>query len=172
MNDKDKDLLLVNRDFTGNINFENRDKYNKSLLIQNSFDGPSADNISKDDNGNGYYHLMPNQEFALTIERKFKELTSKDHVYLIASFDARFHDKPKGQLPVFVMTMEHNKWSYAYCTKEIKPDTAFNKWTKFEMLYLTPEIRNVNDVFKCYVWKRSNDSFDIDNFKIETYEHK
>lgn len=170
VDEKDKELLRVNRDFTGKVNFEHRDKYIESDLINLTFEGQSNDNINKDSDGNNFFRIKPDQEFALTDERKFNELTSKDHAFILAGFQVRFNEKPTNEFPLFVMTMEHNKWSYGYLTKEIKPDSINNKWYKFDMIYLTPEIRNGNDNFKCYIWHRGKTKFDIDNFKIERFE--
>jgi hypothetical protein len=69
-----------------------------------------------------------------------------------------------------VMTMEHKGGTYGYFAPDIPNDTANKQWHKYELEYLSPEIRNTKDIWKCYIWKRGKSTFDIDNFKIEIYE--
>jgi hypothetical protein len=168
----DRALLSVKRDFTGQQKFENKTKYSSSLLILDTFDKTKDKNIQTDPIGNPYYKLLPDQEFCSTNQRMFKELTLKDHVWIKASMDIRFPSDFKGPLPCMAMTMEHEGGSYGYFAPEIKIDTADNHWHRYELDYLTPEIRNTNDVWKSYIWKRGKSTFDIDNFKIEIFEPK
>ena len=141
-----------------------------SLLKQDTFDNTKDPNIRMDSTGNSFYKTLPDQEFCITNQRIFKELTKKDLVWVKVSMDIRFPFDFQGPLPCMVMTMEHKGGTYGYLAPEIKIDSAGNKWHKYELEYLSPEIRNKKDIWKCYIWKRGKSTFDIDNFKIEIYE--
>ncbi len=172
VDESDRDLLLVNRDFTGEQKFEHREKYTSSVLKFETFDNPKDQNIQTDSLHNSFYRTLPEQEFGITNQYMYKELTRKNHAWIKISMDIRFPNDFEGQLPCLVMTMEHKGGIYGYLAPEIKIDSTKNQWHKYELDYLTPEIRNTKDIWKSYIWKRSKSTFDIDNFKIEVFEPK
>jgi hypothetical protein len=169
--DKDREKLMIYRDFTGKMELNNPQDYQKSILIDDKFDEPGKGEIRSED-GNSYYHFTEDQEFYLIFETPYRELTHQDHAWLRASLEIRFPENFQGNLPCFVMTMERKEGSYRYFAPEIKIDSVFNTWKKVELEYLTPEIRNTRDRFKCYIWKRGKSTFDIDNVKLELFKKK
>ena len=169
--ESDKESLLIYRDFTGKMELTNPEDYQKSLLVDDKFDETGKNGILAEEN-NSFYRLGEDQEFYLIFETPYRELTQKDHVWVKASLDVRFPDNFDGPLPCFVMTMERKEGSYRYFAPEITIDSNYNQWKKFEYEYLTPEIRNTRDRFKCYIWKRGKSVFDIDNVKIELFKKK
>jgi hypothetical protein len=169
VSESDKNLLMIYRDFTGKMELTNPEAYQKSVLVDDTFDRPGKNGVRAED-GNSFYEFSPDQEFYLIFESPYRELTQKDHAWVKASFDVRYPENFQGSLPCFVMTMERREGSYRYFAPEIKADTIDNHWKHFEWEYLTPEIRNSHDRFKCYIWKRGASSFDIDNVKIELYK--
>ncbi|MDP1746789.1 MAG: hypothetical protein Q8L90_14535 [Bacteroidota bacterium] len=170
VDENDRNLLSVNRDFTGQQKFENKTKYRSFLLKQDTFDATTSQNIQTDSAGNSYYKALPDEEFCITNQYMFRELTEKDHVWIKVSMDIRFPPDFQGPLPCMAMTMEHKGGAYGYFAPEITIDSTKKGWYRYELEYLTPEIRNTKDVWKCYIWKRGKGTFDIDNFKIEIYE--
>lgn len=168
---EDKKFLLINRDFNGKMSFDNPNEYRLSMMQELTFeDKRTEDGIVRDENGNNFYRLSQNQEFALTRQFMYSELTKKDHLWAVVSFDVRYPEKNEDPLPCLVTTMEHKGKSYGYAGFEIKPDSIQSQWVKCRFEYLTPEIRNVKDDLKIYIWKRGKESFDIDNFKVEIFE--
>jgi len=168
---EDKKFLLINRDFNGMMSFDNPNEYRLSMMQELTFeDKRTEDGIIRDENGNNFYRLSQNQEFALTRQFMYRELTKKDHLWAVVSFDVRYPEKNEDPLPSLVTTMEHKGKSYGYAGFEIKPDSIQSQWVKCRFEYLTPEIRNVKDDLKIYIWKRGKESFDIDNFKVEIFE--
>jgi hypothetical protein len=97
-------------------------------------------------------------------------LTKKDHLWVVVSFNVRFPDKLTGAWPYLVTSMEHKGKSYNYYAGEIKSDTTSQKWKECRFEYLTPEIRNVNDYLKIYIWNRDKEIIDVDHFKVEIFE--
>lgn len=172
VSEADKDLLLVNRSFTGPTVFDQKEKYTTSLLKELDLkETENASNALEKDSTN-FYRLTPDEEYFPFFEKNYGDLTQKDHIWLNASMDIRFPEKFEGPLPCFVMTMDRKEGPYGYLAPEIKIDSAKGHWRKFEITYLTPEIRSTKDRFKCYIWKRGKSSFDIRNLKIERFERR
>lgn len=44
-----------------------------------------------------------------------------------------------------------------------------DQWQYVEFIYLTPEVRSREDIFKTYFWNRSDQSIYIDDIKLETF---
>lgn len=165
--------LSVNRDFTGTYKFENPEKYTSRILYQTSFDNDTREYTLIDSvNKNIFYRAKEEQEYCITAHNPFKELTSKDHAWIKISGDFRITERFEGPMPCLVMSMEYKGAAYGYYAPVIEVDSTKNKWNHFEIEYLTPEIRNKNDVFKYYIWKRGKSPFDIDNIKVEVFEPK
>ena len=162
-------LKRVYRDFSGKMQLNNPGDYQKIILVDEKFDNLNKDGIQKDEN-NSYYRFKEDQEFYLFFESPYEELTQQDHFWVKASFDVRFPDNFEGPLPCFVMTMERREGSYRYFAPEIKVDSNMSQWHRIELDYLSPEIRNRHDRFKCYFWKRGKSAFEIDNVRIELYK--
>ena len=168
-----RSLLSVNRDFTGAYKFENPEKYTSRILYETTFDKDTREYTLIDSvNQNVFYRTKEEQEYCITTHYSFKDLTSKDHVWIKLSGDFRISENFEGALPCLVMNMEYKGAAYGYYAPVIAVDSTKNKWNHFEMEYLPPEIRNKNDVFKYYFWKRGKSIFDIDNIKVEVFEPK
>ena len=122
--------------------------------------------------GNKVYSQSAKEEYYPFFEQPFGALTSKDHIWLKASLEIRYLETFQGTLPCLVMTMERKEGVYGYQAPEIKTDSIKGQWHKFEVTYLTPEIRNPKDRFKCYIWNKGKAFFDFRNLKLEKYEKK
>jgi len=169
--DKDKELLMVFRDFSGNMNFTDEYRYQKSLLLLENFEDDTT-KANQKENNNHFFRLDESQEFYPIIETPFNEITQLDHAWIKVSVDIRFPKAFEGSFPCIVNTMDRKGQAYGYYAPEIKPDSVPDQWKKVQAAYLTPEIRSVHDVYKCYLWKRSKTGFDIDNLKLEVYKRK
>jgi len=166
--EKQRDLLLVNRSFSGINSFENKDKYLKikSLNVPLKRD----ENLLNRD-GELFYRLKNNHEFLPLFEKKYKELSQKDHSWIKFSLKVKsFHQNEP--LPCLVLTMERKEGVYGYSAPEIKGNITKNEWIEFQTEYLTPEIRNTNDLFKCYIWKRGKNEIDVKDVRVEIFEKK
>jgi hypothetical protein len=171
VSDADKSKLLIYRDFSGKMELKNPQDYLKSVIVEDQFNDAGKSGVVTED-GNSFYRLGTDQEFYPIFEMQYRELTQKDHFWVKAYMDVRFPEGFEGNLPCFVMTMERRDGSYRYFAPEIKIDSLYGQWKHVELDYLTPEIRNTRDRFKCYLWKRGKVPFDIDNIKLELYKKK
>lgn len=146
----DKKLLLVNRDFSGIQSMTDPEQYSRKLLFEES--SPNIE-ISQD------------QEYYYEHKTRFKELTSKDHCWVQFSFD---YQLPDSLGDVFIASMmERENGSYAPYFYQMSPS---EKWNSFDTLWLTPEIRDVNDELKYFIWNRSRSSLKLRNFKVHIHE--
>jgi hypothetical protein len=166
----DKKLLMIYRDFRGKMEFTDPEDYQKSVLTDDKFDEPGTQ-IIQTENNNPFYRFSENQEYYLIFKAPYDELTLKNHAWLVASLDVRIPKNFQGEFPQIVMTMERREGLYRYFSTKITADSSsYDQWKHIECQYLTPEIRNTHDRFKCYVWKRGKSTFDIDNVKLELYK--
>lgn len=169
--DNANELLSVNRDFNGTYKFENPQHYNSHILYENTFNNDNGEYTIKDTiNQNTFYRTKEEQEYCLTTQYIFKDLTTKNHAWIKITGNIRTNEYYNDTKPCLVLSMEYKGAAYGYYAPTIEVDSAKNKWSRFEIEYLTPEIRNKNDIFKYYIWKRGKTPFDIDNIKVEIYE--
>jgi hypothetical protein len=158
--EKDRDLLLVERSFSGVDTFKKEKAYSKKQLSYNNFNNDSP----------GVKIISPEMEFDLTNTIQYKELSSKDHVWLRFKFVYAFPDTTNSGKVIFCSTMDRKEGNYGYKTFEIDPQNAKNGSVQFD--FLTPEIRDPKDLLKYYFWNRDHNKIYIDDFKVEVFEKK
>jgi len=171
VSESERELLMVYRNFSGKMEFTNQDKYQESVFLTEDFDEGNAKG-NQAENDNRFYRLNENQEFFPILETPFSSLAQTDHVWIKVIMDIRFPKDFNRELPCLVNTMERKIWPYGYSSTDLTMDTLPNQWRKIEVMYLTPEIRSVKDRYKCYIWNRGKNTFDIDNVKLEIYKKK
>lgn len=170
--DEVKSLKLVERSFSGAMNFHDQERYRLKFFNELSFDDSSSGQSMADSTRSGFFRFHPEQEYSPGFQYRFDELTLQDHAWVKAIIDVRFPENFEGEWPCLVMSMEYKGRVYGYHAPPIRVEAPGDRWQRFEFVYLTPEIRRKKDVFKCYVWKRSETPFDIDNFRLEVYDRK
>jgi hypothetical protein len=171
VSEEQRDLLMVYRDFSGKMEFNDQDKYQiiSSKII--NYQDANNDMILQEDT-NKFVRLPKTQEFLLFMEKPYQKITGKDHVWIKVSLDVRFPDVNHGETPLLIRSMYYHNWAYGYNSFEIPADSVINKWTHYEAFYLTPEIRTKKDMLKTYIWNRGKFTMDIDNIKIDVFERK
>lgn len=162
-----KKLLLVERDFTGRFNFNNKEDYFWKSMGNLNFEEEFFNGKLRDTTTTGYYNMNEDNEFSPTYEYQYCELTSKDHVWLEVSVDVMY-DTIANSFPLLVYSVETREGIYEYKVVELKGDHG--KWLHFVQYFLTPEIRNQSDRVKCYIWNKNKNTFKIDNFELRIYE--
>lgn len=170
VNPKDKDLLLVRREYTGNMKFKNREKYTSQVAQKYNFENVSDEQIITDSTGNSFYRLIEKQPYALTIRTPYKNISDRDHVWVVLSFDVRFRSDFVGEWPGVVIAMDRKEGNYKYFSSPIIPSGNKTEWQTYTFEYITPEIRDVNDKLIYYFWKKDVSTFDVDNVKLDIFE--
>lgn len=151
VSEKDKELLLVDRDFGGKDVF-NSTKYHltknikispKSLVIQNQ------------------------NEFLDFFELPYSQLTQKDHCWIKVRLQFEQLDTTEIK-PCFVIQLQRKEGAYGYFAPEISSLQHKNGF--YEFYYLTPNIRSTDDHVKCYLWNRNKKSQKISSIKTVIFE--
>jgi hypothetical protein len=156
--EEERQLLLVNRDFTGNDNFSDSLNYSEKTLLTEDFKGKKG----------GVLFSPAGEEFTLPQRIPYFEITERDHSWIAISFDYKTDNA--GEPILIALCMERKQGAYGYKTFELENDV---KEMKSKTIYfLTPEIRIKKDIFKMDIWKRSPGNLTIDNLKIRAFERK
>ena len=169
VSDSDRELLLVKRDFSGLMEFNDREKYIPKVVFADGFDTISNSSAVSD---NPYLIVSANDEFAYTQKIKYSSMTSRDHIWVNIRFKYRNKNYQKGQFPILVSTMYRKEGNYGYRTFNVDNDKDQSQWVEYSFDYLTPEIREGEDKLLIYFWNRNKDDFDIDDYTITVYEKK
>ena len=153
-----QELLLVNRDFTGNNEFTDKQKYTNKTLVNDLFSKLKG----------GSFYSPSEEEFGYSHKVPFSELTKKDHAWIELRFDYKCTSTEQPILVAFCMDRKNG--AYGYTTFELEQDSL--NWKSKTIHFLTPEIRSKSDILKIDFWKRSPANLWIDNLKIVVYEKK
>jgi hypothetical protein len=167
--EKDKNLLSIYRDFDGEMTFNEMERYRLVFVKEETFEDI---NSGKDSLNGNFFKIKDETTYALTNQIPYKDLTKKDHLWVVISFKARYPEGFDNTWPCLVVAMDRKGGNYGYFAPEIKPDSLNTDWASYKFEYLTPEIRNTNDQLKYYIWKRDQKGFDVDDFRIEIFERK
>lgn len=167
--EEDRKLLSIYRDFSGLMTFNQKESYHSVFVKEENFE---ENNTAINSSGENSFKITDETTYALSNKFSYKELTKKDHLWVVISFKVRYPEGFNDTWPCLVVAMDRKGDNYGYFAPEIKPDSLNSNWASFKFEYLTPEIRNTNDLLKCYIWKRGQKGFDVDNFRIEVFERK
>ncbi|MFI5205287.1 MAG: hypothetical protein ACHQF2_12385, partial [Flavobacteriales bacterium] len=151
-------LLLVGRSFEGAQDFTDTIGYvGKQVYLQQK------------------EQCITTSEFSDKISIPFNKITENDHAWLIIEGEFRAGDSVSKILPSIIRTFLNSRGeAYAYTGADLEitnPDMEINTWVKFRYAYLTPEVRNVNDVFLFHLWRRgAKGKICIRNVRIRAFE--
>jgi len=169
--DEQRKLLLVERSFSNDRAFTDKDRYQSKVLLFDDFEKGDDGRIVKGLNNN-YLEASGIKEFFYTKKYKFNELTQKDHVWIIIEFKYKSKHDGTQKNPLLITTMNRSGGNYGYRAYDINYESNNREWKHYKMQYLTPEIRDDEDEFLVYFWNRDKVAFDIDDFKITVYERE
>lgn len=154
-------LLLIYKDPSGINKLKDSRDYK---LIDHSYFNPKKFS---------YLQINKDTEFIPIIEKKYEDLTNKDHLWVTIQLKSNVAKKyKKSDYPLLVITMEREEGVYGYSATEFKNDTLKNNWMLFSSQYLTPDIRNKEDILKCYIWNRAKIPFALNDVAIKILEKK
>jgi hypothetical protein len=153
----DLKLKAFQRDFNGQQVFNNQKDYTKHLAFERNFN----------ELAHSIYQSDSTDEFALTNQFPYQDLTAKDHAWIHVSF--RYKTDNTGEIPLFAMMLDRKEGNYGYQVFDLKNT---NTWESVSFYYLTPPIRSTKDELKSYFWKRSECNLEVDDFKLEVFSPK
>ena len=174
---KTKQLLDINRSFSGTNQIEHPKKYkSKSIGFYDfSEDDPGYNQQYKYDTltQNSFFTLDGEQRYSPNIMSTYSGLTSESHAWIQASVDVFLPPGYHGPEPLLIITFQHDEQNYEYKTHGLEDfRDAEGKWVTIQAMYLTPHPRSTQDLIKIYVWHRGNQKIYIDNLKAFALEPK
>ncbi len=155
-------LLLVDRPLTEEETLEDASGYSMKVLYENVFN----------DRPDSTYALTPEDPFTPGPDVKFKDLTTRDHVWLRISARLLVADSTAAP-PVIVCSFHHIGETYKYKTMTWNIATATkNAWTALSFDYISPEVRSPEDNLKVYIWNQYGGTHQVDDLRVEVFEPK
>jgi hypothetical protein len=156
--EKTRELLLINRSYNADEVhvLKNVDDYqSRSLLFNDVMESRTENN--------------ENIEFIHTVSVPYKKLTKQDHCYVRFQFDYLLPDSVK-QDAFFAVMMNRENGDYE--NKYFRLENVSDNWKQFDTLFLTPEVRSVDDLLKCFIWNPNKQTVEAKNLRISVLEKK
>ena len=176
--EKDRDLLLVRRDYYVH-DVPSTEGYLEGSLLNWDFEEEKGRYFELE-NDNTFFRFNPcilndsderiHRTYCFSTKFPFEHLSNEDHLVFKGSIDVRFGEDYVGPGPILVMAMERKNGDYGCFHFPLLKEDYESGWNRLHWEYLTPEIRNHADKVKFFVWIRSEGQFDLDNIEIDYYE--
>ena len=164
--EEDKKLLLVER---SDQPFSNEQEYSKKILYENNFNKKEQTDLKTD--STGVLEMNEQMPFSPGPDLRYEEITVHDHAWIRASARIYIPLGYKDELPLLVITFNHENEPYKYMTKELdKNRILYGDWNELKMDYLTPEVRSIKDNVKIYIWHRGKANVFVDDIMITGFE--
>jgi len=177
--EEDQKLLLVSRSYDGMETMPNVSEFDHTNLAKFNYDEPSdpdfKDCIDSTVHYSGKYSIKLDSTkfFSPTYRKAFRSLTDKEYAWIkVTAYICPTSDFSSNPASL-VITFLHNGYNYKYYTLDLeKQNLKVGKWNKISAVYMTPEVRNINDKLAVYFWLRGSKPFYIDDLSIDLYEPK
>jgi hypothetical protein len=178
--EKDKELLLVERQDTRTEIFKDRERYQGRKLVKFDFETSATGSSTHCDTTivrEGKYSLKLDSTLVWSpaFRIPYKEITGKDHAWIHVSVDVFLTDET-GSGNTFLATLfKYKKRSYKYrglSFNDLGIEAPVNQWTTLSYDYMTPEVRTTDDLLEVHVWYTGKKSVYVDNLEVEVFERK
>jgi hypothetical protein len=176
--DNSDSKLLVTRSTNGFEKLVNEDGFLEKRLGYYSFsevDNSFAGRYIKDREDTNKYCLVLDSSciYSPGLTMKYKNITGEYYAWIRGSVEIMFPLFYKEDFPLLVFTFNHKGKCYKYFTGDLRNDKSIcDKWLKYSFDYQTPEVRDLNDDLKVYVWHRAKMPILVKNLLIESFEPK
>lgn len=171
--EENKKLLLINRSLDGSMDFENRDKYQSTILYRYDTlsEITSSEKQTVDTASYRGEWLSPEKAFSREYKIRWEDLTTFDHCWLTIEAEIFCPEDYKVDDLCIVTTVERKGDNYGYAAMSIKPDSLrANAWNKITYDYLTPEVRSGKDRLKIYAWYKGQSRSFLRNIIVTKWE--
>ncbi len=165
-------LLVIDRSKSFEESKKDRN-YVVSTIHTNDFEKEYIDDDLYSANSiKGNFSLKMSKEnvFSKAWKIPYKEISGgKDHSWVKVKFNYYLTGKEASFR--LVNSIERGGKVYGYMAYPFTgKESETNKWITKEIYYLTPHIRDVNDLFSTYFWSVGNDEVYIDNLIIKRFK--
>lgn len=121
-------------------------------------------------NGKTVLKLDKDRKFGSNFQQQFSALTDTDWAWIVIKANVFFPAEYQGQAPLIVGQMMHKGDTYNYRTApKDKSSIKLGAWNELRLDYLTPHVRTKDDVFKSYLWQRSQSPVYFDELTVEVF---
>jgi hypothetical protein len=170
VSDEDRKYLLIARPTTPDEPHFNKDDYLSRIIYHDSL---VVSKTGEDPDTIDYFKLDSTKKFTPAFRIKYRDLTPRDHAYIVSTAEMFIPVNFTGELPMLVMTFHYKNKPYLYRTKSLNPsDILKNNWNIITMSYLTPEVRTRNDELGVYFWYRGKSHAYVRNLSVTLFEPK
>jgi len=169
--EQDKKLLMVNRAFDGKEKFTNENEYHITLQKELDFEATNVADSTKAFCGKFSFKMDSSMIYSPAIEIPYSMLTSKDHAWVrVIAYVLPTSDVKSNPFSL-VVHFSHKGRAYNYRASDSdEQNLALNCWNKIQFDYLTPEVRQKNDLLRVYFWHRGKKPVYIDNLSVTIFE--
>lgn len=169
-----KKLLMVERSSDRHEKFINNGEYIMTFKDKIDFENNQGVLFETAHSGSKVCKLDRDNIFSNTINKKFEDITKKDHAWIKISLWVYPTENWEESKLSLIATFQYKEENYKYSGIGLEEldNIIPNQWNKVEMDYLTPEVRTNEDVFYTYAWLQGNEGLFIDDLSIEVYNKK
>jgi hypothetical protein len=155
VSEKDKKLLLVDRNFSGINSLDDKKSYACSLDLKKG-------QLNK--------MLTEKEQFFMLMHKEYREITKKDHFWIETKVQVESKDSSIIENTYLISTMEHKGGAYGYFSSSFKhiKENIYEATQTF----LSPPVRNKSDNYKNYIWKNNSEKIVVKSYKLKVYEKK
>ena len=149
----DKSLYLVWRDPSGIEEMDTNRHYTEKFVTKKTFgtDGFQADSTV---------------EFSPAVRIPYKDITKRDHAWMRIRCEI-MPCAPVAENPGYLtVTFQHKEKNYKYRSFPLDDSLRVGEWNPLEILYLTPEVRTLNDELVIYYWHQGKQPVRIRNVEV------
>jgi hypothetical protein len=167
-------LLLIDRNLPPKQILAQREHSVSTLIVQHfDAEGQDASLFGIEGALGKVVRLDASAPFSPKFDIAFKDLEIKE--YGLLHIKARVYIPAESENNPFSLTATMMHKGFAYYYKNVKPtaqELQLNQWNEIEMLYLTPEARKPEDVFRVTIWDSGGKPMFVDQVIIDLMKPK
>lgn len=155
----DESLLLIHRDASGIEVMDSTRNYTEHWVKTQLYDGEG-------------FMIAPTIEFSPAVQIPYHQITTNDHAWMRIVFWVKPLEEITENAGYFTVTFQHKGGNYKYRSMPLSSQLKIGEWNKVEINYLTPEVRDDNDVLSIYYWNTGNSHLLIKKIDIYASEEQ
>ncbi|MDX1652243.1 MAG: hypothetical protein R3277_07115 [Brumimicrobium sp.] len=165
------ELLLIDRNHIEDVDFTDSSKYSKSLLYHNTFSKEPGAVAHPDETGKYAFKLSKDTIYTPPFKIAYKDLTDRDHAFIrIRAKVFKTGEDPENPT-LLTASFDYNGAVYKWENISLEAVPA-GKWSEIELIYLTPEVRSLEDKLTVQFWHRQEHPIYVDEIKVEAFSPK
>lgn len=166
------ELLLIARNEKGIENLNMNKTLNRKIIgFEDMEYGIDPSFVKEPVYGGNYSQKIVGNGFSKNIWTPFNATTSHYYSYLRVSCFVLIPTTIDSIVNANLCAqMEHRGKVYFWRSLNFETlEMQRNTWQYIEFIYLTPEVRSKDDIFKAFLWNRESSEIFIDNLKVEAF---